>query len=818
MVEERDGVWLEERSAALPVLHVDNPSIELPDLRQCWAWAHVHADHDLENGVAAALAEAPDAFRSRLMCPRRLPAGCSWLACVVPTFEAGRRAGLGEPAGVDLGLAWGNAATSEVRLPVYHSWRFSTGEAGDFESLVRRLQPRELERSVGRRDLDIGDPGGGLPSAPGTLVTYEGGLVSPAGRPGVWDEDHRETMKAALRKTLNLEIDRGPTPDPYHALRDDPVVGPPAYGAPQAGRRAVPAEGEPPLWFEELNTEPHRRVVAGLGAEVVRNDQEALMAAAWDHAAGLRQVNRTLTSARLAWELGRRAQPRFATLTDAQVVQIAGPAMSRLAHPSGLTVKGALADSALPAGLVSGAFRRLAATVTGFATIADDATAGRVAATAAVTAAALADPVGFVSSWGDAHPPLGCEVEGALPTGLDAPVAARQARRAAAAAERPSAPQSEPRLSEQYDFPRAVVDDDLVTPYAGSVEPVAGLAGSVRAALDPAGTVVKMVEARVIGLPTDRDDDVPPRLQARPRFTTPMCERLIALSVEYLVPGIGAVPDNTLGLLEVNREFVEAFLTGLNYELAREFVWREYPARLSATWAQQFWDTGPGGPADIAPIGTWDDDTPLGVHPPPTATAATLVLLLRGRAPSPLPRPARLRRRGRVGRRQASRGRIRRGPTSGVRRHARARRVLLRLRARPRPRREAARTPRSTRAGSSCWRSSPELPGSGSTRRASGSARRRRRTGRTCPGRTSSPRTSRCPASWTSTGPSWLVAAGALTGNGGPDAWGEDAAAMARITFQRPVRMLVHAGRDAAGGGAAAIRCAPRPGEPEPLR
>ena len=43
------------------------------------------------------------------------------------------------------------------------------------------------------------------------------------------------------------------------------------------------------------------------------------------------------------------------------------------------------------------------------------------------------------------------------------------------------------------------------------------------------------------------------------------------------------------------------------------------------------------------------------------------------------------------------------------------------------------------------------------------------------------------------TGPSWLVEAGALAGNGGRDAWGDDAAAMARITFQRPVRVLIHA-------------------------
>lgn len=43
------------------------------------------------------------------------------------------------------------------------------------------------------------------------------------------------------------------------------------------------------------------------------------------------------------------------------------------------------------------------------------------------------------------------------------------------------------------------------------------------------------------------------------------------------------------------------------------------------------------------------------------------------------------------------------------------------------------------------------------------------------------------------TGPEWMVSAGELAGNGGRDRWGDDAAAMARITLQRPVRMLTHA-------------------------
>ena len=57
-------------------------------------------------------------------------------------------------------------------------------------------------------------------------------------------------------------------------------------------RRARLAEDAKRGWFEELNIAPHHRAVAGLGGEVVRADQEALMAAAWEQAQAAIGVNR----------------------------------------------------------------------------------------------------------------------------------------------------------------------------------------------------------------------------------------------------------------------------------------------------------------------------------------------------------------------------------------------------------------------------------------------------------------------------------------------------------------------------------------------
>jgi hypothetical protein len=765
VVAERAGVWLEPAGGGrLDVLHVDSAEAELPDLAGCWAWAHVQADVDIDaaGGLAAAMAASPEAFRSRLMCPRRLTPKTSWIACLVPTFETGRQAGLGQPAS-GTGPAWSTDAAAEVVLPVYHAWRFATGPAGDFESLVRRLVPRELPAGVGRRDLDVSDPGGGLPSAPGLLLTYEGALVSPAGRPRPWPPGHRAATRTALARIVNARLGPSRPAADYDALRDDPVVGPPAYAASQAGRRVVPSDGAEPLWFGQLNTEPPSRAVAGLGAEVVRADQAALMAAAWKHAGGVRAVNSLLGRARLAWELGAKLEPRIKALDDASLLQVAGPAMARLPGQGDGTVEGDLAGSGLPDGLVSSAFRRRTRTVPGFTR---PGPAGlRVPATATVTAAALAGPVAFAAAWRAVKVVPGAE--------LDAPLPEMETLR--------------------VDPGPVRAPGGVEVP--GQVSGAGSLAAGVRAGLDPAGTLRAMVDAGVLGLDPDRDHDVPPRARLDPAFTTPMGERLVALSVEYLIPGIGEVPDDTLGLLEVNRPFVEAYLAGLNHELGREFLWREYPATPGATWARHFWDSGPGGPADIQPVGRWAGNTTLGGHQPPDLPAADLVLLCKG---------ALLRRYPDLRVYAVEADWTARG-TRVEKAGGRVAAPLLSAALAPDTRvwgfaltEAEARGSTDQAAGRPGWflvlEQRPGAPRFGLDAPTAGARG-------TPPARWSDLSWSHLaaegddplPAFADPSGPPWLADGVARPGNGGRDVWGDDAAAMARITVQRPVRMLVHA-------------------------
>jgi hypothetical protein len=175
----------------------------LPDLTQSWAWAHVQVagTTSIEPSDAAQLLhDAPQRLVSRVLCPRRLDPGTRYTAMLVPTFETGRRAGLALPdeaGGAPLSPAWTNGS-APVELPVYYRWRFETGPEGDFESLVKRLKPRELSATTGVRDMDAANPGAGLPPAAREPLGLEGALSPPRMERRPWPEEERRSLFAPL--------------------------------------------------------------------------------------------------------------------------------------------------------------------------------------------------------------------------------------------------------------------------------------------------------------------------------------------------------------------------------------------------------------------------------------------------------------------------------------------------------------------------------------------------------------------------------------------------------------------------------------------
>ena len=167
VVVRRSEDMLTRPTGDAPLPRIEVPVGELPDLAESWAWAHAQVvELDASQSVEQILGAEPDRNLSRLVCPRRLEPETHYLACVVPAFEAGRKAGLGEEvkaADEDrLSPAW-TTAQPTVRLPVYYHWEFATGTGGDFETLARRLKPRAAG-DVGRRRLRVGRSRSGFPT------------------------------------------------------------------------------------------------------------------------------------------------------------------------------------------------------------------------------------------------------------------------------------------------------------------------------------------------------------------------------------------------------------------------------------------------------------------------------------------------------------------------------------------------------------------------------------------------------------------------------------------------------------------------------
>ncbi|MET0180234.1 MAG: hypothetical protein ABW194_07110, partial [Novosphingobium sp.] len=271
--------------SSLPVLRIGppaRPEEELPDLADSWAWAHGQVAPQAPGGTAitAALGGDPARNLARLICGRLLAEQTEYLACVVPTFEAGRRAGLGLDPGDAEGPAWSLApGMKPVELPVYYHWRFATGPTGDFQSLALAIRGRPPEEGFGSRPIDLSRARLGL-AGTGNARVRLGGALRPLGAgPAAWsDPALQPRFAAALTDVLNA---------PDRAPAATPLLAPPRYGA---AYRTVPALG--PItssgWYEQLNTNPANRIVAALGVQVVQRDQEVLVASAWDQAADMR--------------------------------------------------------------------------------------------------------------------------------------------------------------------------------------------------------------------------------------------------------------------------------------------------------------------------------------------------------------------------------------------------------------------------------------------------------------------------------------------------------------------------------------------------
>ena len=296
------------------ILHLprERAQRELPDLAEAWAWAHAQVACENTGQIAGTLAGHPDRTLSRLLAPRRLQANRAYVAAVVPAFRSGRVAGLGEnPAGhpsIVSGLepAW-SAEDIPDRLPAYHTWSFRTGAAGDFEALAKRLRAVQLDPKAETTVLHLSLPSGDTSH----VVDWEAPLRVPGSVPSKPRRPQAATN--AIRKALTTSV-------------SPPVLGPSYFGLPWTGERTLT-----PLtsWAPDLNLTPMLRAAAGLGADVVRAEQDDLVAAAQAQLDAFKQEQREGRRRQLATAFVNRVTRRIANAPPAERARVNAPLAAR---------------------------------------------------------------------------------------------------------------------------------------------------------------------------------------------------------------------------------------------------------------------------------------------------------------------------------------------------------------------------------------------------------------------------------------------------------------------------------------------------------
>lgn len=365
VVAEQDGVRIEvDRDRPLPRLVIEPPavpSMELPDLAESWAWAHTQI---VEDGPPASvpdhLRDHPDQNVARIMCPRRLEPDRDYLACLVPAFEIGRLAGLGQPVPDDptTTAAWGasGGVGASIVLPLYFHWEFRTGPSGDFESLSRRLTPRPVPDTVGQRRMFVGSAHPALPAVAhdaGGILMIEGALRAPEAGDGDSLGPEHDDFVAALNEVLNAPADHAVD----GASVDAESVAPPLYGGAHVGVERL--DGSEHRWLGELNRDPRHRAAAGVGTEVVRQNQERFMDAAWQQVGDVLSANERLDRARLLKEaMGRIHRRHIAPMRPDVLLGVTAPVHARVAGDA-RSMERIVEMSTLPSGATAPGFRRM---------------------------------------------------------------------------------------------------------------------------------------------------------------------------------------------------------------------------------------------------------------------------------------------------------------------------------------------------------------------------------------------------------------------------------------------------------------------------
>lgn len=551
--EEGEFVKVQQTAKALPPQIQLKPNAILPDLKESWRWAHVHkldiAGSSPEQ-ISKSIQSAPGKVVCRLLSPRKLKPQVRYHAFLVPAFKIGAEAAMGIIDGVEdrTLLTWEDpsAGTGTV-LPYYYDWEFGTGTEGGFEYLVKKLKPTHLE-NMGTRSIDCSNPGYGMDEE-GLELQMEAALKSLDTDIQLWgmdSTDESDTLskekQEALANLLNKREEqiKNENGDIETRLR----VTPPVYGEWYASMEGETLKVNPQNrnhWLDELNLDFRHRAAAGLGVRFVKENQENLMKASYEQLSKVKHVNQELNLGRFGREVSTSMYNRLKKMEPKQLFKIALPVQNKTAYQPAKTIGSFLANSTITNNLIK------------------------------VKANKYFSKMKVSEANQEFKPVNNSQLisSGFTVIGLKSPQHIFDSK-----------------IFKTIQAPEVNVwPADMVQKAISSLDPKA----TIESRIGNRMTQFRKIEK--IDTSPNASEDVLHPIKWYPEFHRPMYHFLRALSQEYILPGLDNVPQNSVGLLQTNRRFIEAFMVGLNHEMASELRWREFPTDLRGSYFRSFWDT-----------------------------------------------------------------------------------------------------------------------------------------------------------------------------------------------------------------------------------
>lgn len=358
-----------------------------------------------------------------------------------------------------------------------------------------------------------------------------------------------------------------------------PCVAPPIYGRWHKAADRVSSEQEG--WIHELNLDPRHRTAAGLGAEVVRRQQESLMAGAWDQLGPIETVNDELRRIQFGREISKPLFRRIKELPLERAVELMAPAARRIMvqdPETQETYTGAYClhkFSPIHASLTDQSFRRL---FNPFSPI--------------LSRQRLFQPQNehpfdpnFLRRLSMDDPNLDLDVDNAIadnPLSNSAGILNLQKEVASIKSTFDKLNKASSEISFPSERPSTFLPN-IKNQMVDALNPETTLVERARNRLRLAEKLEQKFDQETTS------DCLDPIMWA-PEFTAAMYKPLRDISDESLLPGVEKIPQNTIGILYENRRFIEAYLCGLNHEFASELLWRGYPTDQRGSYFRQFWD------------------------------------------------------------------------------------------------------------------------------------------------------------------------------------------------------------------------------------